>query len=225
MTVRNTEMLFGGDSHPTCSFSLPAPCYPLLASRFLTPMFVPQEPVNTMASTRSTVAFLAFLVGLLQLAAASKVCSYCEDIPDDCFGAGNCTALSGESQLKAKTTANVARKVCVIQGDIPSPFDMSCTSDGTATDISSGSCNNKIYLFTETSAGKRVQFRFSTGGFTLSNLGFCTAQRGTCLTNTLAPGDEPEIDTSTSPWQITVGTRICKLATGLASNNFQLACV
>jgi hypothetical protein len=225
MTVRNTEMLFGGDSHPTCSFSLPAPCFPLLASRFLTPLFVPQEPVNNMASTRSTVAFLAFLVGLVQLAAASKVCSYCETIPDDCFGSGNCAALSGTTQLQAKTTANVARKVCVTQGDIPSPFTMSCTADGTALDISSGSCSNKIYLFTETSAGKRVVFRSGSSGFPLSNLSVCTAQRGYCLTGTLAAGDEPVIDITTSPWQVKVGTtKICNLATGFASNNFQLYC-
>ena len=79
------------------------------------PLFVPQETVN-MFLTRSTVATWAIFVGLLvQLAAAMKVCTYCETIPADCYGPGkDCPALNYTYQLAVSSEPTVARKVCVI---------------------------------------------------------------------------------------------------------------
>jgi hypothetical protein len=206
----------------------------LIQQRIPVPLIVPQETVNNMFLTRSTVATLAFLVGLVQLGAALKVCISCETIPADCYGGGkDCAALSGTTQLVALPNSFVSTKVCVVQGDISSPFNIFCTHNppSGSFDASSVSCPSKTYLYTENSAGDKLVFRSGSGtsppGFPLSSVGNCGAQRGFCL-STLSPSSGAVIDTTVSPWEIRVdtgaSTRICKLATGFASNHFQLYC-
>jgi hypothetical protein len=192
-------------------------------------LIAPQEPVNNMALTRSIVATLVILVGVVQLAVAASTCDVCsqrttcEDV----------TPAVVPGLVTPAQNPNAAVKVCVTQVVppqtlVPVQFLIGgCANTNPPVDAASVSCPSRTYVYSLNSAGLRITFRSGSGGatgFPLSTGGAtCGAQRGFCLNK---PAGQPSatIDTSGAPYKIKVGTFVCNVATGFADNKWQLYC-
>jgi hypothetical protein len=187
-------------------------------------LIAPQQPLNIMAGTRSIVATLVILVGAAQLAAATKVCYVCENIPADCLDGNGCPEISVAAAYLTPGQVNVARHVCVAQGDLSTPFNIACgnsTASGTTIDVATRTCASTTYLYSVAASGVRFMMRALKSAPGLSG---CGAQRHFCAPPTAAPGPAV-IDTSVTPWQIRSGAFSCTLTMGFASNKWQLSCL